>query len=182
MNTDYVHLLLGDITKVACDAIVNAANSSLLGGGGVDGAIHHAAGPGLLDECKTLGGCETGNAKITAAYKLPSKYVIHAVGPVYRGGKYGEAALLSSAYENSMRYVTARSLSSIAFPAISTGVYGYPKDEACSVALRTVLSFCYKNMVYPDIYFVLFDNINYSYYEKELKNVSECDMNDLRNK
>lgn len=127
----------GDITTLAVDAIVNAANSSLLGGGGVDGAIHRAAGPELLAECRLIGGCPTGEARITAGYRLPARHVIHAVGPVWKGGDVGEDDLLARAYRSSLRLARDHGLETIAFPAISTGIYGFPAERAASIAVRT---------------------------------------------
>ncbi len=152
-----IELVQGDITLQDTDAIVNAANSSLLGGGGVDGAIHRAAGPELLAECRTLGGCETGDAKMTRGYRLKAKYVIHAVGPIYRDGRHGEPALLASAYRRSLELAAAQNLHSIAFAAISTGVYGYPLEDAARVALTTIMNFIQEHDEPSLVRMVLFD-------------------------
>ena len=158
----------GDITRESTDAIVNAANTSLLGGGGVDGAIHKAAGPELFHECKTLGGCNPGEVRITKGYNLKAGYIIHTPGPIYKDGKRGEAQVLKNSYWNSMNLLKEYNLKSASFPAISTGVYNYPKEEAAEIAIKTVIEFMDKEGYIADIIFVLFVDDNYNIYNKTL--------------
>ena len=165
-----IRAIKGDITKITeVQAIVNAANNSLLGGGGVDGAIHRAAGPQLLAECRTLNGCPTGEAKITRGYSLPCDYVIHTVGPIWRGGDHGEPELLASCYMNSLRIAVEKGIRTIAFPSISTGVYGYPVEEAAEVAVKAVKTFLHE---FPEkideVVWVLFDDRTYHVYQRAI--------------
>lgn len=174
MMLSKIELIKGDITKIKADAIVNAANSSLMGGGGVDGAIHRAGGAAILEECRKIaakqGGCKTGEAVITTGGNLPAKYVIHTVGPVWNGGKKNEPALLASCYQNSLKLAIEYKLSSIAFPNISTGVYGYPKKEGAEIAVSTVFEFLQQNDFIDKVYFVCFDEENYQLYSSLIKN------------
>jgi len=169
INKSILELIEGDITEQETDAIVNAANSSLLGGGGVDGAIHRAGGPKILEECRKLGGCPTGEARITTGGNLTAKYVIHTVGPIYSGGKQREAELLSSAYKNSLRLASQYKLKSVAFPSISTGAYGYPLNEAAIIALKTVMNYLKTHTDIEQVRFVLFGQKAYQAYDKALQ-------------
>lgn len=162
--TERIEIIRGDITRLEVDVIVNAANKTLLGGGGVDGAIHRAAGPELLEECRKLHGCPTGEAKITGGYLLPARYVIHTVGPVYRDGKHGEAELLASCYRNSLQLAITHNVQTIAFPCISTGVYRYPKPEAAGIALREIRRFLNAHPDFRKVIIVCFENTDYEIY------------------
>ena len=170
-----IEIIKGDITRVNAAAIVNAANSSLMGGGGVDGAIHRAGGPTILAECRKIvakrGGCKTGEAVIAIAGNLPAKFVIHTVGPVWNGGKKNEAALLADCYQNSLKLAVEYKLSSIAFPNISTGIYGYPKKAAAQIAVSTVTDFLNQNDFIDKVYFVCFDDENHDLYLSLIKTI-----------
>ena len=167
-----IEIIQGDITRQRVDAIVNAANSSLMGGGGVDGAIHRAGGPSILEECKKIvskqGGCPTGEAVITTGGNLPAKFVIHTVGPVWSGGRNNEPEKLSNCYRNSLRLAVENNLGTIAFPNISTGIYGYPKKEATQVAIKTVIGYLKNDHFITKVYFVCFDEENFQLYRSLL--------------
>lgn len=163
-----IEIINADITKLNVDAIVNAANNSLLGGGGVDGAIHRAAGIGLLNECRSLNGCETGEAKITLGYNLPARYVIHTVGPIWKGGNFNEEQLLANCYKNSLQLAIKYNCKTIAFPNISTGVYGFPKELAAQIAIKEIKQYP-KIEIFAKVIFVCFDNDNFKLYESLLK-------------
>ena len=163
-----LQVIVGDITVVEFDAIVNAANESLLGGGGVDGAIHQAAGPGLLEECRRLGGCPTGQAKMTGGHRLKARHVIHTVGPVFDGGGYGEAELLASCYRESLRLAMDAGLASIAIPCISTGVFGYPMEEACDIAVGTVVEWVSTHSLPELVAFCCFAEADAEFYRARL--------------
>ncbi len=159
-----IEVLRGDITILKVDSIVNAANTTLLGGGGVDGAIHRAAGPELLEECRKLNGCSTGEAKITRGYNLPAKYVIHTVGPIWRGGNNNEDKLLRNCYYNSLNLAVENNIKTIAFPSISTGVYGFPFERACKIASKTINEFLQNNESIEKVIFVCFSESDYNNY------------------
>ncbi|HMW61328.1 MAG TPA: O-acetyl-ADP-ribose deacetylase [Leptospiraceae bacterium] len=163
-----IRLVRADITKLSVDAIVNAANESLLGGGGVDGAIHSAAGPDLLRACAALKGCKTGQAKITPGFQLPAKYVIHTVGPVYRGGMNKESELLASCYQSSLAVASHNNVNTIAFPSISTGVYGYPIEEACRIAIVETLRYLSGHSEITEVTFVCFSDRDLKIYERAM--------------
>ncbi|HLN53503.1 MAG TPA: O-acetyl-ADP-ribose deacetylase [Lentimicrobium sp.] len=164
-----IEVIQADITTLKVDAIVNAANTSLLGGGGVDGAIHRAAGPELLSECRKLGGCPTGEARITKGYKLPAKYVIHAVGPIWMGGNNNEETMLEKCYMESLKLATEYHCETVAFPNISTGIYGFPKEKAAEIAISTVREYLEQNEIPLKVIFVTFDNKNFDLYHSMLK-------------
>ena len=169
INRSELSLVEGDITNEETDAIVNAANTRLMGGAGVDGAIHRAGGPSIMEECRKIGGCPIGQAVITTGGDLKAKYVIHTVGPIYKDGNRGEAKLLKSAHLESLKLASARGLKSISFPAISTGVYGYPTDEAAGIALKTAIDYLKEHTDIKLIRFVLFGNKAYNIFSEELK-------------
>lgn len=176
INQCTIELVQGDIVQQHVAAIVNAANSSLSGGGGVDGAIHRAAGPELMRECRTLGGCPTGQARITGGYRLPARHVIHTVGPVYQDGRHGEAELLASAYRSSLELASAHGLTTIAFPSISTGIYGYPLNKAATIALRTTIDYLRAHADLTLVRFVLWGDRALATFERALAELVPIDQ------
>jgi O-acetyl-ADP-ribose deacetylase (regulator of RNase III) len=172
INKGILSITEGDITRQETEAIVNAANKSLLGGGGVDGAIHRAGGPVILEECQKIGGCETGEAVITRGGNLKARYVIHTVGPVYKDGFHNEPKLLGNAYQNSLKLASSKGIKSIAFPSISTGAYGYPLEQAAEIALKTAVTYLKQHTDIELIRFVLFGQKAYGVYEKTLKELT----------
>jgi len=171
MIRERIEIVDSDITRLSVDAIVNAANSSLLGGGGVDGAIHRAAGPELLAECRMLNGCKTGEAKLTKGYRLPAKYVIHTVGPIWRGGTANEDELLRNCYHNSLHVAVAHNIATIAFPSISTGIYGFPIERASRIAVKTVAAFLEQHPGIKKVICVCFSQHDYQVYQQAMKDV-----------
>lgn len=169
--SERLKIIKGDITQLEVDAIVNAADPSLLGGGGVDGAIHHAAGPDLLEECKKLGGCSVGHAKVTQAYRLPAKYVIHAVGPIWRGGVKGEPQLLCSCYEETLNLALKHGVKTLAFSAISCGIYGYPASQAATIAIKETANFLELHDEIESVSFVCYDETVYEAYQNALESI-----------
>jgi O-acetyl-ADP-ribose deacetylase len=174
-----IHAVRGDITTLNVDAVVNAANTTLLGGGGVDGAIHYAAGPDLLEECRKLGGCPTGEARITNAYRLKARWIIHTVGPIWRGGSRGEPELLAACYENSLRLAAEHNLESIAFPAISTGAYAYPLELATIIAVSTVKAFTDRSNGFEEVLFCCFSREDFAVYERTLRATASKRLNSV---
>lgn len=173
MISDRIEIIQGDITKQKVDAIVNAANKSLLGGGGVDGSIHKASGPQLLEECKNLGGCQTGEAKITKGYNLPAKWVIHTVGPVWKDGDNDEDEMLVRCYNNSLKLADQNRIKTIAFPAISTGAYGFPVERASRIAIDQIIQFLENNSIIEKVILVCFSEKDYNHYQKALSELTE---------
>ena len=168
-----IEAILADITKLPVDAIVNAANTSLLGGGGVDGAIHRAAGPGLLEECRTFHGCATGEARITGGYNLPARYVIHTPGPIWRGGAQAEAALLRNSYQNCLRLAEEKGVKTLAFPSISTGVYGYPLSEAAQIAITEIRAFLKQSSAVSQVMIACFDEKTLAVYRRVIEKTEQ---------